>query len=146
MHGHITRRPLVHTFHGAMDQQTGVRLDKWLWATRLFKTRALAAEAVTAGKVRVNGAHAKPAKTVRVGDRLDVRRGPYQWCLTVRAAVPRRVSAAEAGHCYEEDAASKRARETLATQLKLTAPPIYEGKGRPTKKERRTLERWRDRG
>jgi ribosome-associated heat shock protein Hsp15 len=129
-----------------MDQDTGVRLDRWLWAARLFKTRALAAGAVASGKVRVNGAPAKPAKTLRAGDRVDVRQGPYEWRLTVRALIERRVSAAMAARAYEEDAAGKRARETLASQLKLAAPPIYRGKGRPTKKDRREIERWRDRG
>jgi ribosome-associated heat shock protein Hsp15 len=128
-----------------MDQESGVRLDKWLWAARLFKTRALASAAVGGGKVRVNGASAKPAKAVRVGDRVDVRQGPYELRLTVRALVDRRVSADRARTCYEEDPAGRRAREALVAQVRLAAPPTYRGKGRPTKKTRRDLERWRDR-
>lgn len=128
-----------------MDSDASIRLDRWLWAARLFKTRALAHAAVAAGKVRVNGAPAKPAKNLRLDDRVDVRQGPYELCLTVRALAGRRLPAAEAQQSYEELAAGKRARETLAAQLKLAAPPVYRGKGRPTKKERRELERWRDR-
>ena len=128
-----------------MDQESGVRLDKWLWAARLFKTRALASAAAAGGKVRVNGAPAKPAKTLRVGDRVDVRLGPYELRLTVRALVERRVSADRARTCYEEDPAGRRAREALAAQVRLAAPLTYRGKGRPTKKARRDLERWRDR-
>jgi len=127
-----------------METPTGVRLDKWLWAARLFKTRALAGAAIAAGKVRVNGAPAKRAKTLRTGDRVEVRQGPYRLRLAVRVLVERRTAPAEARTCYEEDPASRRAREDLAAHLKQAAPPTYRGKGRPTKKERRDLERWRD--
>ena len=120
-----------------------MRLDKWLWAARLFKTRALAGHAVGSGKVRVNGAPAKPAKALRVGDRVNVRQGPYELRLTVRVLVERRGPADEARRAYEEDAAGKRARETLAVQVR-SASPTYRGRGRPTKKDRRALERWQD--
>jgi len=112
---------------------------------RLFKTRALASDAIAGGKVRVNGGPAKPAKAVHIRDRVDVRQGPYELRLTVLAVVERRLPADAARRCYEEDAAGKRAREALAAQVKLSAPPAYRGKGRPTKKDRRDLERWRDR-
>ena len=128
-----------------MAPEPDVRLDRWLWAARLFKTRALASAAAAGGKVRVNGTPAKPAKAVRVGDRLDVRHGPYLLRLTVRTLVERRVSADRARTCYEEDPAGKRAREALVAQVRLAAPPTYRGKGRPTKKTRRDLERWQDR-
>lgn len=128
-----------------MEREIGVRLDRWLWAVRLFKTRALASAAVAAGKVRVNGAPAKRAKTLRAGDRVDVRQGPYELRLTVRIAAERRTPADEARRCYEEDPGGRRVREALAAQLKLAAPPVYRGKGRPSKKERRDLERWRER-
>ena len=120
-----------------------VRLDKWLWAARLFKTRALAAEAIAGGKVLVNGARAKRAKPLRVGDRVRVRQGACEYHLSVRRLSERRGPAAQAARLYEEDAAGKRAREALAAQLKLLPAPAYRGKGRPSKKERRDIERWK---
>lgn len=126
-----------------MSELNEVRLDKWLWAARLFKTRPLAAVAIDGGKVEVNGARAKRARALHVGDRLWVRVTPYEYRLTVRALAERRGSPAQALTLYEEDAESKRARETLAAQLKQLPAAMYRGKGRPTKKERRTIERWK---
>ena len=123
--------------------ESSVRLDKWLWAARIFKTRALAAAAIAGGKVQVNGARAKRAKPLQVGDRVRVRHGPYEYQLTVRALSDRRGPAPEAALLYEEDPAGKRARETLAGQLKLLPAAAYRGKGRPTKKQRREIERWK---
>ena len=120
-----------------------VRLDKWLWAARLFKTRALAAEAIASGKVLVSGARAKRAKPLHVGDRVRVRQGPYEYHLIVRGLSERRGPAAQAARLYEEDPAGKRAREALAAQHKLLPAPAYRGKGRPGKKERRDIERWK---
>ena len=119
-----------------------VRLDKWLWAARLFKTRALAAEAIAGGKVQVNGARAKRAKALRAGDRVRVRQGPLEYQLTVRALSERRGPPADAALLYEEDPVAKRARETLAAELTQLPAPLYRGKGRPTKKERRDIDRW----
>ena len=120
-----------------------VRLDKWLWAARFWKTRALAAEAVAGGKVLVNGARAKRAKPVHVGDQLRVRIGPYEYQVTVRVLSERRGPPLEAARLYEEDPAAKRAREALAAQHKLLPLPSFRGKGRPTKKQRRDIERWK---
>ena len=122
----------------------GVRLDKWLWAARLFKTRPLAAVAIDGGKVEVNGARAKRARILHVGDRLWVRVTPYEYRLTVRALAERRGSPAQALTLYEEAAESKREREALAAQLKQLPSVMYRGKGRPTKKDRRTIERWNE--
>jgi ribosome-associated heat shock protein Hsp15 len=127
----------------AEPRDDAVRLDKWLWAARLFKTRSLAAEAIAAGKVQLNGARAKRAKAVQIGDRLRVRHGPYEYLLTVRALSGRRGPAAEALRLYDEDPEGKRARATLAAQLKLLPAPAYRGKGRPTKKQRRDIGRWK---
>ena len=121
-----------------------VRLDKWLWAARFFKTRALAAQAISAGKVEVNGAKAKRAKSLHVGDRLSVRKGPFGYVLAVRALSEQRGPIAVAATLYAEEAAGKAARERLAEQLRIAPSPAYEGKGRPTKRDRRELERWRD--
>ena len=118
-----------------------VRLDTWLWAARFFKTRSLAAQAASGGKVEVNGVRAKPAKSLRVGDRLRVRKGPFEFVVTVLKSVERRVPAAEVALLYAENAEARGARERLAEQLRLAPSPRYQGKGRPTKKERREIER-----
>lgn len=124
--------------------QDSVRLDKWLWAARLFKTRSAAAQAIESGKILVNGTRAKRAKPLRPGDRLRVRRGPFEYLLTVRVLSERRGPAQQAALLYEEDPEGKAARERLARQLRLAPTPAYEGKGRPTKRDRRELERLRD--
>jgi ribosome-associated heat shock protein Hsp15 len=118
-----------------------VRLDRWLWAARFFKTRALAAAAVAGGKVQVNGTRAKPAKQLQAGDAVRVRIGPYEWLVTVRALSERRGPPAAAKVLYEESLEGRAARERLAEQHKMAPAPAYEGKGRPTKKERRDMER-----
>ena len=117
-----------------------VRLDKWLWAARFFKTRASAAAAVSGGKVQLNGSRAKPAKPVQVGDNLRVRVGPYDWIVTVRAVTERRGSPGDAQLLYDESPAGRAARERLAEAHKIAPAPAYRGKGRPTKKDRRKLE------
>ena len=123
--------------------ENAVRLDKWLWAARFFKTRAIAAQAIGSGKVEVNGERAKRAKLLRAGDVVRVRRGPFAYIVTVRALSERRGPASAAAGLYEEDAAGKAARERLAHQLRVAPPPAYEGKGRPTKRDRRALEQLR---
>jgi ribosome-associated heat shock protein Hsp15 len=122
-----------------MNEAT-VRLDRWLWAARFFKTRALASAAIAGGKVHVNGVRAKAAKQVRVGDTLRMRLGPYEWLVTVRALSERRGPASEARALYEESAEGRAARERLAEAHKIAPAPAYRGKGRPTKKDRRKLE------
>lgn len=128
------------------DESDRVRLDKWLWAARFFKTRSLATDAVAGGKVEVNGERAKPAKAIKPGDEVRVRLGPYEHTLMVRALSERRGPASVAQTLYEETAASRAGRERLAAQLKLApAAFVYEEKGRPTKKDRRELSRFIDR-
>ena len=117
-----------------------VRLDRWLWAARFFKTRALASAAVAGGKVQLNGGRAKPAKLVQAGDQLRVRVGPYDWIFTVRAVTERRGSSKDAQLLYDESTEGKAARARLAEAHRLAPSPRYEGKGRPTKKDRRKLE------
>ena len=121
-----------------------VRLDKWLWAARFFKTRALAVEAIGGGKVLVNEARAKRAKPIHVGDRIRLRLGPYEYQLTVREVSERRGPPVDAMRLYEEDTAGKQAREALAAQHKLLPSTSFRGKGRPTKKQRRDIERWEE--
>jgi ribosome-associated heat shock protein Hsp15 len=123
-----------------------VRLDKWLWAARFFKTRSLATDAVTGGKIEVNGERAKPSKPLKIGDQLRLRLGPYEHILIVRALGERRGSATVAQSLYEETDASQLARERLAAQLKMApAAFVFEEKGRPTKKDRRDLSDFIDR-
>jgi len=118
-----------------------VRLDRWLWAARFFKTRALAAAAIAAGRVEVNGARAKRAKSVAVGDQLRVRRGPFEYRVVVRGVAAHRGPSAQAATLFAEDPEGRRVRERLAEQLRVAPSLRYDGKGRPTKKERRELER-----
>ena len=128
------------TTEGGVAQ--GIRLDKWLWAARFFKTRALAVEAISGGKVEVHGERVKPARDIRTGDSVSIRLGPYEHLVQVRALSDRRGPAAQAALLYEETAESRTARERLHWQLKHAAPVIVPGAGRPTKKERRDLERF----
>jgi ribosome-associated heat shock protein Hsp15 len=120
--------------------EAAVRVDKWLWAARFFKTRALASAAVAGGKVQINGSRAKPAKPVQVGDEMRVRVGPYEWLITVRGITERRGSAKDAQLLYDESPEGRAARERLAEAHKIAPAPAYQGKGRPTKKDRRKLE------
>src|SRR4051812_7340089 len=119
------------------------RIDKWLWAARFFKTRSLATEAVAGGKVEVNGDTAKPAKTVKIGDRIRLRLGPLEYRLSVTGIGERRGSAAVAQTLYEESADSLAERQRIAAERRFSSAPSYEEKGRPSKKDRRELERWR---
>jgi len=128
-----------------LKQGTGgseVRLDRWLWAARFYKTRSLAAQAVDGGKVQVNGDRAKRSKILRVGDEVRVRRGPFEFLVSVLELSEHRGPATEAAKLYRESEASREAREALATQLKYARTPVYEGKGRPTKRDRRLIERF----
>lgn len=115
-----------------------VRLDKWLWAARFFRTRSLAAEAIEGGKVQVNGDRAKRAKQLAPGDEVRVRQGPYEHIVIVRALSARRGSATVAAELFEETAASRATREALAAQMKAM---FGRSEGRPTKKDRRDLGR-----
>jgi ribosome-associated heat shock protein Hsp15 len=117
-----------------------MRLDKWLWAARFYKTRALAVEAIAAGHVSVNGERAKAAKALRPGDAVEVRRAPFVQAIVVKALSERRGPAAEAQALYEETAESRARRTQLAAELKAFTPPRF--RGRPTKKDRRDYERW----
>ena len=122
-------------------EPTAVRLDRWLWAARFFKTRAVSTAAVAGGKVHVNGTRAKPAKKLQVGDELRVRVGPYEWLVTVRALSERRGPPRDAQLLYDESPDGRAARERLAEAHRIAPAPTYQGKGRPTKKERRELQR-----
>jgi ribosome-associated heat shock protein Hsp15 len=120
-----------------------VRVDKWLWAARFFKSRSIAVTAIEGGKVTVNDERVKPSRDVKVGDAVRVRLGPYEHVVLVRALSDRRGPASQAALLYEETADSKTAREKLHWQLKHAAPVIDPGEGRPTKKDRRDLNKFK---
>ena len=118
-----------------------VRLDKWLWAARFFKTRAMAAEAIDGGKVDVNGDRAKRAKQVGAGDRIQLRNGPVEWQLLVRAIAERRGSAEIASRLYEETAEGRTRREAVQEQLRHMPTAFAFGDSRPGKRDRRAIRR-----
>lgn len=122
-----------------------VRLDKWLWAARFYKTRSLAAEAIAGGKVQVNGERVKRAKPMQIGDEVRIRQGPYEHQIVVREISERRGPASDAARMYEEKPESRAAREAMALQLKNLHAAFVPERGRPTKKDRREIERLRGR-
>jgi ribosome-associated heat shock protein Hsp15 len=122
-----------------------VRLDKWLWASRFFKTRTLAAEAIDAGRVEVNGERAKRSRAVTVGDTLRIRKPPFEQVIEVSGESEQRGPASVAATLYSETEESRKAREALAAQFKAMGPPIFRDRGKPGKKERREIDRWRGR-
>lgn len=119
-----------------------MRLDKWLWAARFFKTRSLATQAIEHGRVKLNGDRVKPAREVKPGDRLDVHMGEADWTLTVRALSMQRGPAPVAQALYEEDPASQARRQQQALERKLAAGAQPPSKGRPTKRDRRLIRRF----
>ena len=122
--------------------QDKLRIDKWLWAARFFKTRSLAADAVECGKVLVNGARVKPAKLLAAGDTLSIRLGPYQHVIEVLALSGTRGPATEAQKFYQETEESRLRREALAIELKAQPEPTVH-EGRPTKRDRREIEKFK---
>ena len=122
---------------------SGIRIDKWLWAARFFKTRSLATDAVSGGKIRLNGAPTKPAHDVKIGDKLDVFNGETRWSVVIQALAEKRGSATEARLLYEETAESVAAREAEQARRKFEHEPATEIHGRPTKRDRRQMDRLR---
>ena len=125
------------------DPPGKLRLDKWLWAARFFKTRSLAVEAIDGGRVSVNGERAKRSRLVPAGMEVSVRIGPYETTVVVKDVSSRRGPASEAQQLYEETAASKAGRERIGAHMKS-----FDGgweKGKPTKRDRRDLDKFRGR-
>ncbi|ENO89677.1 RNA-binding S4 domain-containing protein [Thauera linaloolentis 47Lol = DSM 12138] len=118
------------------------RLDKWLWAARFFKHRTAATEAVDGGKVKLNGVAAKPAREVKAGDRIDVTAGEETRTVVVRAIADKRGSASVAQTLYEETAESVTQREQARELRKFAATPGADLHGRPTKRDRRRIDRF----
>lgn len=120
-----------------------MRIDRWLWTARLFKTRGLAAEAVKGGRVHVNGVAAKPSREVSAGDELEITIGPVRRTVIVRGAAERRVSAPDAAALYEETPESLAERERQR-EVRRLAGPLNLG-ARPTKRDRRRYDSGRRR-
>jgi ribosome-associated heat shock protein Hsp15 len=118
-----------------------VRLDRWLWAARFYKTRSAAATAVDAGKVQLNGTRVKRAAPVRVGDTVRIRKPPFDVVLEVAQLSEHRGPAAVAVRLFRETAESVTAREHLRERLRVQPQVAYDGKGRPTKRDRRRIDR-----
>jgi ribosome-associated heat shock protein Hsp15 len=116
-----------------------VRLDKWLWAARFFKTRTLATDAIDSGKVKVNGDKVKPARNVHVGDQLDIDNGSDRWEVDVMNLSDVRAAAPIARNLYEETDASVQRRALVAENRRMFREPTADFKGRPTKRDRRQL-------
>jgi ribosome-associated heat shock protein Hsp15 len=125
-------------------QLAKMRLDKWLWAARFFKTRSLASQAIDQGRVKLAGERVKPAREVKPGDRLNLHVGDSDWTITVRALAMQRGPAPVAQALYEEDPASHAHRQQQVIERKLAASPEAAIKGRPTKRDRRLIHRFTD--
>ena len=125
------------------EAEESLRLDKWLWAARFFKTRQLAVEAINGGKVHCEGQRTKPGRSVHVGTRLRIHKESFEWDVEVKALPRQRRPASEAIHAYQETAQSMAARERLAEQLRLQrlASPAGD-EHRPNKKQRRQIHRF----
>lgn len=122
-------------------EETGLRLDKWLWAARFHKTRSLASAAAEGGKVRVNGERAKPAKIVRPGDMLDIVIGDMHWTLQLRALTSQRGPASAAATLYTETAESLARRQAVLDERRMRRQAGAPASHRPTKRDRRRLDR-----
>ena len=120
-----------------------VRIDKWLWAARFYKTRSLATEEIDKGRVRINDVEAKPAKEVKLGDTVALRHGAVTRTLVVRGISDKRGGAPQAQLLYAETAASIALREQLAVQHRLE-PASSQEHGRPTKRDRRSIDKVTD--
>ena len=133
--------PPFHSDDQLDREAQNVRVDKWLWAARFFKTRALAIQGVESGKVLLNGERVKPAKNVNVGDTLTIRRGPYISTVIVKALSLRRGPAVEAQNLFEETPESITARQEVAERISQEPGQGF-NQGRPTKKDRRDLDQF----
>ena len=120
-----------------------MRIDKWLWAARFFKTRSLAQTAVEGGKVRLNGERVKPAKDLRMADRLEIAAGETQWEITVASLSDKRGPAHDARKLYAETEPSRLKRAADAASRHLAAEPAHSLAGRPTKRDRRSIAKLR---
>ena len=119
-----------------------LRIDKWLWAARFYKTRSLAARAVEGGKVKLNGGRVKPGKEVKAGDEIELRSGELRWLVEVRGVALKRGPAAEAALLYAESGESRVRREQMIAMRRAEPHPAHDTHGRPTKRDRRMIRRF----
>jgi ribosome-associated heat shock protein Hsp15 len=130
-----------------MSEETGspesVRLDKWLWAARFFKTRHLAVEAINGGKIKVNGLRAKPARAIAIGSRIEIQKGGLLWDIQVLGLSKQRRSATEAALLYREDEASLLKRQEIVRERRDIGIGAGDASGRPTKRDRRLIQRFK---
>ena len=124
-------------FENQLDNQQ--RLDKWLWAARFFKTRPLAAQAISGGKVHLNGERVKPSRNIKIGDQLQITRGQFEFKIVVKALNKLRRPATEAQALYTEDEQSMQKRKELAQSLKILNANMPHSEKRPSKKQRRQI-------
>lgn len=127
-----------------MTSSASVRIDKWLWAARFYKTRSAAQQAIEGGKVKLNGDRTKAAKDLKPGDRLSINIGVHEWAVTVLQLSAQRGPAPVARTLYDESEESRSRRKHTIEQRRERFEPAMSRKGRPTKRERRELDRWRD--
>jgi len=135
--------PRVMSRTQSMETANGQRLDKWLWAARFFKTRRLATEAITGGKVHLNGQRSKPGKEIRVGHQLSISKGVYSWDITISRLSKQRRPASEAALLYNESPESHARRQAQITQEKTQEGPLFHPEDRPNKKQRRQIHRFK---
>ena len=127
------------------EELSSLRLDKWLWASRFFKTRKLATEAINGGKVHLNGIRVKPSRVVKIGDTLDITREAYRYHIEVLGLNDKRRPAKEAQLLYDESEESIRLREQERELRKLNSASVHQPDKKPNKKERRQMDKWRGR-
>src|SRR3954467_2531688 len=139
-----TRASVGFNMSTTMDTNP-VRIDKWLWAARLVKTRALAVDAIRGGRVKINGAPAKPSKDVKPGDELEFSAGVIRLTAVIRGTAERRLPASEASKLYDETEDSRVERERRVAEMKMTRPQGVDRNARPTKRDRRQFDRLRGR-
>ncbi|MCG6897062.1 MAG: RNA-binding S4 domain-containing protein [Thiocapsa sp.] len=128
---------------GEAATHESIRLDKWLWAARFFRTRQLAVEAISGGKVQVNGHRAKPGRAIGPGARILIRKGGLTWEVEVIALTKQRRSPSDAALLYLEDEASRVRRRELVRERRETGAETVEHAGRPTKRDRRLIQRFK---
>lgn len=143
----VVSRP-GQTLDWPLTELESIRIDKWLWAARFFKTRGLAAEAVAGGKVHVNGQRCKPGKDIRIGDTVTVTKEQYTWTLAVTDLNKQRRPASEAVSLYQEDevSAQKRLQQIEEHHQQKALRPPSERERKPNKKQRRLIHRFKDCG
>lgn len=135
----MSRRPATEN-----PVPNGPRLDKWLWAARFFKTRALAQEAIEAGHVKLDGERVKPSRNLRLGDRLELLIQEIHWSIQVQGLSERRGPASEARLLYTESEASRAAREAAQDRRRMESEPARDLRGRPSKRDARMIHRFTD--